>query len=66
VNAGLWALWALNPNECDFLPWPVWTSLFRGVGMVLSGVGAYGGFGRGQRTQREYERLLRAQPDRPA
>ena len=61
VNAGLWAVWALSPNEHDFLPWPLWTSLFWGLGVVLNGVGAYGGFSREQRTQREYERLVRVQ-----
>jgi hypothetical protein len=45
------------------LPWPVWASAFWGLGLVLSGLAAYGGFGfgRAQRTQREYERLLRGQ-----
>ena len=66
VNAGLWALWALSPREQDFLPWPLWPSLFWGLGVALNGIGAYGGFGREQRTQREYERLLRAQPGRSA
>jgi hypothetical protein len=64
VNGGLWLLWALLPgahghHRSDFdLPWPVWTSLFWGMGLVLQGFAAYSNLNRGQRTQREYERLL--------
>jgi len=64
VNAGLWVIWALTSRGNDGLvPWPVWVSAFWGLGLVLSGLAAYGslGFGRAQRTQREYERLLREQ-----
>lgn len=62
VNAGLWALWALtNHRHDELVPWPVWTSAFWGLGVVIRGLAAYGrfGFGYEQRTQREYERLLR-------
>ena len=60
VNAGLWALWALTAtsHERHELPWPVWTSLFWGIGVVLQGLAAYSRLNSGERTQREYERLL--------
>ena len=61
VNAGLWLLWGFSPRDHEFLPWPVWTSVFWGLGLALNGVAAYGGFGYEQRTQREYERLVREQ-----
>lgn len=60
INGGLWLLWALLPESHGprELPWPVWTSLFWGIGLALQGLAAYGSLNRGQRTQREYERLL--------
>ena len=63
VNAGLWLLWALLPESHGHreLPWPVWTSAFWGVGLVLQGFAAYSNLNRGERTQREYERLLNQQ-----
>ncbi len=57
VNAGLWVIWAFNPKQSETLPWPVWVAAFWGIGLVLRGVAAYGGFSQEQRTQREYERL---------
>ncbi|MBF9236931.1 2TM domain-containing protein [Hymenobacter sp. BT683] len=59
VNAGLWVLWALTSRSHEFLPWPAWVSFFWGVGLVIRGVAAYGNFNYEQRTQHEYERLLR-------
>ncbi|QKG51562.1 2TM domain-containing protein [Hymenobacter sp. BRD67] len=60
INAGLWLLWALAPgaHERHELPWPVWTSLFWGIGLALQGVAVYSRLNCGERTQREYERLL--------
>ena len=62
VNAGLWLLWAFTtqPFEYrhhDLLPWPIWSTVFWGVGVVLQGFAAYSSLNRGERTQREYERL---------
>ena len=62
VNAGLWLLWAFtNTSHHDNqpLPWPAWTSIFWGIGLLLQGFAAYTGLSRGQRTEREYQRLLR-------
>ena len=63
INAGLWALWAFTggPHQHENLPWPAWTSIFWGIGLVLQGSCAYGPLNRGERTQREYERLLSQQ-----
>jgi hypothetical protein len=63
VNAGLWLLWAFTtrafePHHLDYLPWPIWSTVFWGVGVVGQGLAAYGRFNPGERTQREYERLL--------
>ena len=59
VNAGLWLLWALLPESHGRheLPWPLWTSLFWGLGLALQGFAAYSRLNGGERTQREYERL---------
>ena len=63
VNAGLWLLWAFTTQPFElrhhhnFLPWPIWSTAFWGVGVVAQGLTAYGSLNRGERTQREYERL---------
>jgi hypothetical protein len=64
VNAGLWAAWALTSHSHEYFPWPIWASLFWGLGLTMRGLAAYGGFGCEQRTQREYERLVREQEGR--
>jgi len=64
INAGLWLLWALLPEARGshvVLPWPIWTSAFWGFGLASQGLAAYSNLNRGQRTQREYERLLSQQ-----
>ena len=64
VNSGLWALWALTEqphHREDFLPWPIWSTVFWGLALVSQGLAAYSQFNRGERTQREYERLLNQQ-----
>ena len=70
VNAGLWLLWAVTTlglghhsyGHSGFeLPWPIFPTVFWGVGVVAQGMAAYGNLNRGERTQREYERLLNQQ-----
>lgn len=66
INAGLWLLWAFTtrpfePRHHELLPWPVWATVFWGVGLAAQGLAAYGSLNRGERTQREYERLLNQQ-----
>ncbi len=63
VNAGLWLLWAFTtqPFESrhhDYLPWPIWSTVFWGAGVVSQGLAAYSRLNVGERTQRAYERLL--------
>jgi hypothetical protein len=69
INAGLWLLWAFTtqPFESrhhDYLPWPIWSTVFWGIGVVAQGLTAYGSLNRGERTQREYERLLAQEQQR--
>ncbi|NML67824.1 2TM domain-containing protein [Hymenobacter sp. RP-2-7] len=64
VNAGLWALYFLLPEahgRHSELPWPIWTSVFWGIAVAAQGLCAYSGLNRGERAQREYERLLAQQ-----
>jgi hypothetical protein len=64
INAGLWLLWAILPQPHttrDLLPWPVWSTVFWGFGLAMQGLAAYSNLNRGERTQREYERLLNQQ-----
>lgn len=62
VNCGLWVLWALTDRHYSGgIPWPIWSTVFWGIGLVMRGLSAYGGFNHEQRTQREYERLVREQ-----
>ncbi|MBF9222745.1 2TM domain-containing protein [Hymenobacter ruricola] len=62
VNAGLWVVWALTERHYSGdIPWPLWSTAFWGFGLVMRGLAAYGGFSHEQRTQREYERLMREQ-----
>ena len=64
VNAGLWLIWAVTSpahNAHDFLPWPIWSTAFWGFAVAMQGLAAYSTLNRGERTQREYERLLNQQ-----
>ena len=64
INGGLWALYFLLPDahsRHNELPWPIWSTLFWGFAVVSQGLSAYSGLNRGERTQREYERLLAQQ-----
>jgi 2TM domain len=64
VNATLWVIWALTErHHGGGIPWPVWSTVFWGIGLVGRGVAAYGGYNQAQRTQREYDRLVREQAD---
>ncbi len=64
VNGLLWAIWALTDGHFHHgLPWPIWSSVFWGFGLLMSGISAYGNtrLSREQRIQREYERLTQEQ-----
>ncbi|MCR5887212.1 2TM domain-containing protein [Hymenobacter sp. J193] len=59
VNTLLWVIWFVTGRDADPLPWPVWSTLFWGIGVFFQGLGTYGNINRGQLSEREYERLLR-------
>ncbi|RYU81568.1 2TM domain-containing protein [Hymenobacter persicinus] len=72
VNALLWIIWALTAGQHDDwhmgrhgfnIPWPVWSTVFWGLGVFMNGVRVYSGFG-GQMSEREYERLVREREGR--
>ncbi|KAA9332130.1 2TM domain-containing protein [Hymenobacter busanensis] len=61
VNALLWAIWFLTGHH-DYgtgLPWPIWSTVFWGFGVLMQGVRAYGFAGRREWSEQEYQRLLR-------
>ncbi|MCC2547754.1 2TM domain-containing protein [Hymenobacter sp. BT175] len=66
VNSLLWIIWALTDrhtgghgNRYFSTPWPLWSTAFWGFGVLMNGIGTYGGFGRSRQSEREYERLVR-------
>lgn len=60
VNSLLWLIWAVTTRgQDDFLPWPVWSTVFWGIGLVMQGVRVYGGWNKFGLAEREYERLMR-------
>jgi len=71
VNALLWAIWLLTDSYSGWhshghhydIPWPVWSTVFWGFGVFMSGMRVYSGFG-GQLSEREYERLVREREGR--
>ncbi|SNR67828.1 MULTISPECIES: 2TM domain-containing protein [Hymenobacter] len=64
VNALLWIIWAITDRQSSPLPWPVWSTVFWGIGVFLNGLGVYGGLDRGNLSEREYERLVRQQQEK--
>jgi hypothetical protein len=63
VNALLWAIWALTGRPANPLPWPVWSTAFWGLGILINGIGVYGAFSRTSLSEREYEKLRRQQQE---
>ncbi|TGE14333.1 2TM domain-containing protein [Hymenobacter elongatus] len=59
VNSMLWIIWFLTDRHTNHIPWPVWSTVFWGLGVFMNGIGTYGLFGRSQLSEREYERLVR-------
>ncbi|TGE23393.1 2TM domain-containing protein [Hymenobacter metallicola] len=64
VNGLLWTIWFLTDFSAGHrygsnIPWPVWSTVFWGIGVFMNGVGVYGGLGKSQLSEREYERLVR-------
>ncbi|RPD47041.1 hypothetical protein DNI29_12865 [Hymenobacter sediminis] len=64
VNALLWTIWLLTGRPSFPLPWPIWSTVFWGVGVAIQGFATYGNMSRGNLSEREYERLVRQRADR--
>jgi 2TM domain-containing protein len=57
VNAFLWVLWALTDDH-NGVPWPVWVTVFWGIGVAWQGWSIYGQRPIGEEEiRREMERL---------
>lgn len=59
VNAGLWALWAFGLfwSRGTSYPWPIWTTLGWGIGLVSHYFNAYT-YNEKNMVEREYRKLL--------
>ena len=66
VNAFLWGVWYLTGHDTDSgpFPWPVWPTVFWGIGLTIQGMTTYGLVGRTNWSEREYERLVRQREER--
>lgn len=62
VNCFLWAIWFFTDNDIDVgehkYPWPVWSTLGWGIGLLFHFLGAYV-YPKENSAQQEYEKLLR-------
>jgi len=60
VNGLLWLIWAVTTRGHDYgLPWPIWSTVFWGIGVVMQGIRVYAGWNKEGMAEREYERLAR-------
>ena len=62
VNASLWILWALGMafSRGTHYPWPIWTSMGWGIGLVSHYFGVYT-VNEKQMVEREYQKLVNNQ-----
>lgn len=62
VNAGLWALWYFTSGRyySTGIPWPVWSTLGWGIGLVSHYIGAYHATGFSS-VENEYNKLKQNQ-----
>lgn len=61
VNGFLWAIWFFSDSNPKFdgkFPWPIWSTLGWGIGLLFHFLGAYV-YPRETSTEKEYEKLLR-------
>lgn len=57
VNGFLWAIWAFSGSvRPGGTPWPLWSSLGWGVGIIFHYLGAYV-FPKGSSVEKEFEKL---------
>ena len=60
VNALLWAIWFVTgAHTYGFLPWPIWSTVFWGIGVAIQGLTCYGFVSEQSWSEREYQQLLR-------
>ncbi|AEI46511.1 2TM domain-containing protein [Runella slithyformis] len=62
VNTGLWSLWAFGLlwSRSTSYPWPIWTTLGWGIGLVSHYFSAYT-YNEKNMIEREYQKLLNRQ-----
>lgn len=63
VNAFLWAIWYFTGDNnigdrSDKYPWPIWSTLGWGIGLLFHFLGAYV-YPKNNSVDREYEKLMR-------
>lgn len=61
INAFLWSIWYFSSDNKipeDNYPWPIWTTLGWGIGLVFHFAGAYV-FHNSNSVEREYQKLLK-------
>lgn len=62
VNAFLWAIWFFTGSDWSGnstkYPWPIWSTLGWGIGLVFHFLGAYV-FPKENGVEKEYDRLIR-------
>jgi hypothetical protein len=61
VNSLLWLIWAVTSRNVGYagLPWPLWSTLFWGLGLGIQGFATYGRINPSSWSEREYARLQR-------
>jgi hypothetical protein len=62
INGFLWALWIFQTrgNSSNIYPWPIWTTMGWGIGLVFHYLAAYVYPGENL-VEKEYEKLKREQ-----
>jgi hypothetical protein len=59
VNLFLWAIWFFTTNDKrEGLPWPIWSSLGWGLGLIFHYVGAYVR-PRSSNVEEHYDKIMR-------
>jgi hypothetical protein len=61
VNGFLWAIWFFTTNDNNYtsrFPWPMWSTLGWGIGLLSHYLRAYV-YPKQNTVEREYEKLLR-------
>jgi hypothetical protein len=59
INGFLWALWWFTAGQRGInrdIPWPIWSTLGWGIGIIFQYMNAYGG-NRKELIEKEYDKL---------